>query len=389
MNAPPTFRILHLASSERWTGIAEPVVSVAREQQAMGHEIWLACVPGQSFERRARQNGLRFVSEFHLDRRLHPLRFFSDLARIRRFVLQNRIDVIHCHLLHDNWMASMAIGPRLRPPLLIRTFHRFERPRSGYFHRLLFCFRNDFSIATSRALLNLIQASLPLRPDLTAVVYGGVDSNRFHPAISGEPIRREFHISPDTPVAGIVARMQPGRGHRWLLNAAAEVIRRLPDARILLVGRGPLKHILRDEVNAGPLRNHVLFTGYRSRDLEATYAALDAALFLGMTSEGTCRAALEAMATGRPVIALRDGALPEIIEDGKNGLLVEPDNTAALAEALVRLLSNREECQRMGRAARQIVLERFTERQRAQATLEAYRKSWALRVGKAPGREPT
>jgi len=371
-----TFRILHLASSERWTGIAEPVVSLACEQQKAGHVVWLACVPGRSFEQRARQRGIRVLDHLHLDRRLNPLRFLGDLAGIRRFIQENHIEIVHSHLLHDNWVVAFALVGKHRPPLLVRTFHRWEWPRADILHKWLFGHRNDLTIATSQSLLDLFKGRIRLAPSATAVIYGGVDGERFHPGISGEALRREFEVPLDAPVAGIVARMSPGRGHRWLFNAVPEVARRMPQARIFVIGRGPLKYPLRAEVASTPLRENVVMTGYRYKDLEAAYASLDVALFLGMTSEGTCRAALEAMAAARPVIALRAGALPEIIEDGKTGLLVEPDNARELADAIVRLLANREERERMGRAAREAVLSRFTEHQRAEATLAAYQTIW-------------
>ena len=374
MTIEQPLRILHLASSERWTGVAEPVVSVAREQMNAGHEVWLACVPGQSFERRARALGLRMVDEFHLDRRLHPVNLVRDFIGLRRFVVRHRMDVVHSHLLNDNWLAGLALVGVEPPPLLVRTFHRWEPPRNDPFHQWLFGRRNNVTIATSQSLLDLFNGRIALAPQSVKVTYGGVEYERFHPEVSGEAVRREFGLPPDAPVAGIVARMTPGRGHRWLMNAVPEIARRLPEAQVALVGRGPLKKPLRAEINGSALRRNVVMMGYRRpSDLPETYAAFDVSLFLGMGSEGTCRAALEAMASGLPVIAVRAGALPEIVEDGKTGVLVEPDNAAALAQAIVELLGNRQKRARMAAAARQAILERFTEKQRAQSTLEAYR----------------
>ena len=334
MTVERTFRILHLASSERWTGVAEPVVSLAREQQKAGCQVWLACVPGQSFERFARRHGVTVLEQFHLDRRLHPLRFWQDLRGIRRFVRENQIEIIHSHLLHDNWVAALALLGAQKPPLLVRTFHRWERPRSDIFHKWLFGRRNDLTIATSHSLLALFDGLIRLAPGTTAVIYGGVNYERFRPDLSRDTLRQEFRIASDAPVAGIVARMTPGRGHRWLLNAVPEIIRRMPQARVLLIGRGPLKRQLRADIASNSLGEHVILAGYRRTDLPEAYAALDVSLFLGMGSEGTCRAVLEAMATGRPVIAVREGALLEIVEDGKTGLLIEPDNPQALADAI-------------------------------------------------------
>lgn len=381
MTTEQVFRVLHLASSERWTGVADPVVSLAREQAKAGHEVWLACVGGQSFEHRARRQGLRVVVEFHLDRRLHPVNLVKDFIGIRRFVAENRIDVVHSHLLNDNWLAAMALLWVERPPLLVRTFHRWEPPRNDPFHRWLFRRRNNLTIATSQSLLDLFDGRVALSPELTKVVYGGVDNERFNPEVSGVGVRDEFAVPLDAPVAGIVARMTPGRGHRWLMNAVPRVAQQLPQTRILIAGNGPLKKPIRADIAGSDLRKNVIMMGYRRQSqLPQTYAAFDVALFLGMGSEGTCRAVLEAMASGRPVIAVKAGALPEIVEHGKNGLLVESEDTDALAEAIVALLGRREERSRMAAAARQAVLERFTEKQRAESTVEAYRAAWQTRA---------
>jgi glycosyltransferase involved in cell wall biosynthesis len=371
------FRILHLASSERWTGVADPVASLAAEQIRAGHRVWLACIPGQSFERKAAERGIPVLHQFHLDRRLHPGHMLSDLISIRRFVQQENVNVVHSHLLNDNWLAAMALINVKQPCLLVRTFHRCEPPRHDYFDRWLFVKRNDLTILTSKSLLSLFDSKVQL-PDGTArVIYGGVDYERFHPDRNGEAVRRELGIAPDAPVAGFVARLTPGRGHRWLLDAVPEIARQLPEVRIVIAGRGALKKTLEAEIRSSPpLHDHVVMAGYRRHDLPETYAMLDVGLFLGMGSEGTCRAALEAMATGRPIIAPNAAAMPEIVEDGVTGLLVEKDNPQALADAVVRLLANPDERARMGQAARQSVLARFTEHHRGDATLEAYREAW-------------
>jgi len=369
------FRILHLASSERWTGVADPIVSLACEQQKAGHVVWLGCIPGQSFERKAAARGLRVVQQFHLDRRLHPKHFWEDFWNIRRFVRQASVDVIHAHLLNDNWLAALALLTLGEPPLLVRTFHRWEMPRTDPFHRWLFAQRNDLTIATSRSLLSLFDGRVRLPEGAGRVIYGGVDYEVFHPDRSGAAFRREFEIPPDAPVVGIVARLSPGRGHDWLLDATPAILERMPEARIIIAGRGARKRTLRQRIAAAGLDRRVLMAGYRRHDLPETYAALEVALFLGMGSEGTCRAALEAMATGRPVIAPRAAAMPEIIDNGATGLLVAPNDPRALADAILRLLADRQERERMGRAARQAVVARFNERRRAELTLAAYREA--------------
>lgn len=381
MTTDQKFKIVHLASSERWTGVADPVVSLATQQQRAGHEVWLGCVPGGLFQQTARRCGLRILEEIKLDRRLHPLHLLSDVRILRRFFRENGIEIVHTHLLNDNWLAATALNHFRGRHLLVRTFHRWEKPRRDPLHRYLFTQRNHLSFTTSKSLLSLFDGRLSLPPETSRVVYGGVDTDLFNPTTSGESVRREFGLNANTPLAGYISRLNHGRGHDWLLDAVPDIVRRLPEARIMISGRGPLKKPLRERVAGSSLREHVIMSPFRTNDLCEAYASLDVALFLGLGSEGTCRAALEAMATGKPVIAPRSSALPEIINDGKTGLLVEPGDRQSLADALVRLLSNREERESMGRAARLAVLERFTEAHRAEATLEAYRKVWREKFG--------
>ena len=169
--------------------------------------------------------------------------------------------------------------------------------------------------------------------------------------------------------AGCVARMVPGRGHDVLLRAAARLRDRLPEARVVLVGRGEGRPALERLVRELGLGTTVVFAGYRGADLPAVLAALDCVVFLGMGSEESCRAVLEAMAAGRPVVAAPVGAVPEIVVDGETGWLVEPapDAVAACLEAALR---DRGRARQLGAAGRRRVEAHFTPSRRA-ALVEA------------------
>jgi glycosyltransferase involved in cell wall biosynthesis len=372
-------RILHTVSSERWTGVAEPVVSLARRQEELGHAVWLACTPGQSFERKARIQGVRVIDQLRLDRR-GILAHLRDIAALRRLVKRHRIDIIHAHLLNDHWLSALAFVGHRRRHLLVRTFHKVETPRIDRWHRWLFCAKTDQAIATSHQLKQLISEKLALANGELAVVAGAVNTERFHPELDGSSIRSELDLPPDAPVAGFVARMSPQRGHLWLLDSLPAVYRALPEARIILVGRGPLKPRIRGRIALAPHAGKTIWAGYRTEDLPETCAAMDIALFLGQGSEGSNRSILEAMAAGRPVIALNSGAAPDYLEDGVNGLLVPPGDCQALSEAILALLGNLPRAREMGRRARATVEQRFTEQARAQKTIDVYRAALQKKI---------
>ena len=186
-------------------------------------------------------------------------------------------------------------------------------------------------------------------------------------------MRSQAGVSPDAPVAGIVARMKPDRDHRLLLQAWSRVAEKLPDARLFIAGRGELEQELRRQAAESGLGESVVFIGYR-RDLPQVYRALDLKVLLAPGNDGTCRAALESMASGVPVLAADRGALAEIISDGQNGRVVPAGDADALATALLELLQDRRRLSDMGRRAREEAQTRFTIQRQAGEIEELYRR---------------
>jgi glycosyltransferase involved in cell wall biosynthesis len=213
---------------------------------------------------------------------------------------------------------------------------------------------------------------LQVSPAGVTAIAGAVDSQRFHPALSGARIRREFGMSPTTPAVGIVARIAPSRGHLTLVEAFAQVHAAIPTARLLIVGKGEFRPQVEHMIGRLGLGEVVLFTGYREDDLPEVLAALDVFVLLAPGSEASCRAALEAMAVGKPVVATRVGALQDIVLDGETGLLIEPHAHTALAHAISRLLRAPEQAQQMGLRGRQRIEHVFSRQQQVDEVLALY-----------------
>lgn len=385
-DAPGPLRILHLAASERWTGAAEPVTALAVEQQNSGHRVWVGCVPGRSFERKARERGIETLEGLHLNRRLNPLHLFSDFRALRHFCRENLPHIVHCHLLHDHWSAAAAlrIFPiiEIDPPRIVRTLHSSVAPRHDPLHRRLHLRYTDALVAVSRNAADLAERTFHLPQGAVFAVPGAVDTDIFQPQADGARLRRELGIPAGAPVAGIVARMRAGRGHRWLLRAIPRVLERVPDAWFILIGRGEMKHWLKRAIGAPEFAGRVRYAGYRKLQMPSpdkatlpqAYAAMDVSLFLGLGSEGSCRAILEAMACGVPVVGANTGAVPEIVDDGRTGLLVRSRDIDDLAEKLAEILGDRARRAEMGAAGRARVLEHFTQTRRARAVDVVYRR---------------
>ena len=337
--------VLHLVANRWWTGSAEPVIRLLSGLRARGHRVLLGLITGDRFEQKAREAGLEPLPGLSLEVGGNPVHAAGDLRRVRQAVRAEGVDVVHVHHSHDHWLGWLGRGPAG----LVRTFHNARAVRlhgvSPWLYR-----RTDALIAVSREIEERGQrAGIP--PARLARVDGVVDLQRFEDG-DGAAIRKEFDLG-SAPVLGCVARLAPRRGHELLIRGFQQLLPDYPQARLLLVGKGEARTRLETLVGDLGLAREVLFAGYRDADLPAVLQALDAFALMGAGSDESCRAALEAMAAGRPVVGRRVGALPETIVHGVTGLLVDDDHPESVAAALRALLAQPERAAAMGRAGRE------------------------------------
>lgn len=365
---PEALSILHLAANRWWTGSADPTLQLLAGLVARGHRVRLGVTPGDRFEAKAREAGLALVDGVRLGARLAPLELVGDVRRLHRLVRDDAVDVVHAHHSHDHWLAVLVA--RLsspRRPLVVRTFHNVRAVKRGAAARMLYR-RTAAAFAVSRQ----IEARCRLARVAGSRIYwtpGVVDLARFGGAVDGRGVREELKLG-DAPVIVSVARLAPNRGHELLLAAFRELLVDTPEARLLLVGKGENRARLEQLVADLGLASHVTFTGYRDHDLPSVLAAADGFALMAAGSDDSCRAALEAMAAGRPVVARPVGALPETVVHGETGLLVDDDTAAGVAAALRAIVADRARARAMGAAGRRRAEQHFA-RERTVNTVEA------------------
>ena len=343
MNGRP-LTILHLAANRWWTGSAEPVTRLVTGLGARGHRVFLGVIPGDRFEQKAREAGIEPLAGLSLTMTGAPRTLARDVARLHRLVRDERVDIVHVNHSHDHWLGLLARG---RAPL-VRTFHNARAVRRDGPSRWLYA-RTHGAVAVSAEIERRCRDAR-VAADVWRVV-GAVDAERFARG-DGRAVRDELKLG-DAPVVGCVARLAPRRGHDILIAAFEGVLAAMPDARLLLVGKGETRLALESMVADRGLQDRVIFAGYRDRDLPDVLAAIDCFALMAAGSDETCRAALEAMAAGRPVVARPVGALPETVVHGETGLLT--DGPEGVARALVSLLSDRVSARAMGAAGRRRV----------------------------------
>lgn len=367
-----TLTVLQLVANRWWTGSADPVIQLAHGLRGLGHRVLLGLIAGDRFEAKARESGIAPLDGLSLDVGFHPLAIARDVLRLRRVVRAEHVDVVHVHHSHDHWLGELSRGPAA----LTRTFHNRRAVRTGWPDAALYR-RADALVAVSRGIEQRCR-DVGAAADRLFRLDGVVAVQRFAGVVDAEAVRRELGLERG-PVVGSVARLADSRGHEALIRGFQRLVSDFPDARLVLVGKGEARPRLERLVRGLGLERAVAFAGYRDADLPAVLGTLDVFVLMGAGSDETCRAALEAMASGRPVVARRVGGLPDAVEHGRTGLLLDDDAPESVEAALRALLTDPGRAAAMGAAGRRRAHEAFTPERHAARMEEVYRVAIAHR----------
>jgi glycosyltransferase involved in cell wall biosynthesis len=385
---PRPLRVLQLSSDWKWTGPAEPMLQLALALRARGLEVSLACPPppegaSRSLAAEAEAEGLAPVLDLERARGARGLRDRADAARVRAWTEARDVDVVHCWHTRDHLLALRAARSRRRArrTAVVRSLSGAEQIAATPWNRWLFGPGTDALLCPSPGAARRNARLRGGRP--LAGCFGAVDLARFRPAPPDPALRRRLGVDPAAPLLGVVARVQPHRRFDLLLAAAARLFARVPDARLLVVGRGTRRAELAEApARALGIADRVLFAGYRRDDYADVLRALDVLAFLVPGSDGTCRAVLEAAACGIPCVASRRGALSEIVVDGTTGLLAD-EEAEALARAFEALLADAPRRRAMGEAARRRAEACFAPTVLAAAVTGLYGEALGMRAAPA------
>lgn len=355
---------LHIDTARDWRGGQRQVLETVLGLREAGGRALLVAHPDGELLRRMRE-GLDLV----------PLAPRSDVDlsaswKLSRLIKSAAPDVIHAHDSHAVAMAATALAiaaPSPRPPLLASRRSEFRVDRSS-FSRWKYAQVDGF-IATSGTVRDRLIADGISAQKIT-VVSPGVDLDRIG-KIPAANVHAEFWLPTHAPLIGNVAALVPHKGHHHLIETAARVIQRVPDARFVIVGEGELRETLQKQIHDRHLERHVFLAGFRIDVIELT-KGFDVFVSSAL-AEGASMSILDAMAAARPVVATATGSVPELIVDGDTGVIVPPRDDAAQAAAIVALLKD-EERRRMGQAAQARVAERFTLERMVRELTEVYER---------------
>jgi glycosyltransferase involved in cell wall biosynthesis len=325
------------------------------------------------------------ISEYFINSLYKPATFRRQMQFIRD-LKRNHVQIVHSYNFYANLFAIPAARLAGVPVVIasIRDTGMNLTPAKIHVHRL-FCGLADCILVNAEAIRRWL-AEQGCDEEKIVVIRNGLDLSRFDQPVDGAGLRRELGISEAAPLVMVLARLTPQKGIEFFLQAAALVSRHFPEARFLIIGDAFLNTrrngvAERDIVYTESLKQlavrlgigeRVIFTGFRP-DIPALLSQAAVSVLPSLSGEGLPNSLIESMAAGVPVVATRVGGTTEVIErDGEDGLLVAPQDPAALAGAIETILVNRELARYLGQEGKRRAIQRFSLERMVHRTEELY-----------------
>ena len=360
---PRRWRVLHVITRLERGGSSDCTLWQAIGAARRGHEVTVASgptdAPSPMLAVAQRQPGLSFVTITPLGRPIRPWRDARALASIGRLMLRGRFDIIHLHTSKAGALgrlAALLTGGRRRV---------IHQPHGHLFYGYYGGAASRLVVAAERALAPFARMHITLtdagagehlargvgRPGQFRTLPSGVDFRALRAAARRRAAcRRRFEFTPEDRVVGTLGRLDPIKGADIVVDAFLAAAAKRPTLRLAVGGDGPLRATLEATIRAADAAARVRLPGAWLQPADILPAC--DIFVLASRNEGMGRALVEAMALGIPVVASAVGGVPELLDQGRAGLLVPPGDPAALAQAIGRLADDRSFAAALGRAGR-------------------------------------
>jgi glycosyltransferase involved in cell wall biosynthesis len=361
-------KILHIISSGGMYGAEAVILNLSRMLNEQGHTSILgifanATNPNLQLHERALEEGIEshlIACNGQIDRTVP--------ASIRALAASTKTDLIHAHGYKADVYAYLAMRGSTTP--LVSTCHTWYDD-----NRLVWMYG-----VVDRIVLRRYQAVVAVSDEVKRrLIDAGVAPSKIHfirngidlrPFAAAKPSLRNLAATPEALLVGWVGRLTHDKGPDIFLRALAQLRSEFPSARYVLVGEGPYRPEVERLINELALADIVHLLGQRS-DMPAVYASFDL-MVSSSRQEGLPMAILEGMATGLPWIATSVGAVPMVIRNGENGILILPDNVEILTKSMARMMRNTEERARMGASGKHLTASEFSAERMAEDYLRVY-----------------
>jgi len=343
-------------------------------------DIQIVCSPGKYVNQL--QNQGYSIKTIKIKRKISPLSNLRSIWQIYKFIKQEKFDIVHVHTPVAAILGRIA-AKLAHVPIIIYTAHGF------YFNEQMLFWKKWFYIQIEKFVGKYFTDMLFTQSQedmLTAIkkkiipknkiiwISNGIDINKFN-IFPNQEFKHSLGFSDQDKIITFIGRLIKAKGIEDLFLAMPKIIKFIPNAKLLVVGAAlySVRRKINKKLISFLIRDKICFIGWRN-DIPNLLSITDLFTLPSYYPEGMPRSILEAMATGKPVVATNIRGCREEVIDGETGLLVPIKNTEALADAIIKILSNPELAKKMGQAGRKRVIEKFDEKMVLEKELKNYQQ---------------
>ena len=342
-------KILHVETGRHLYGGPQQVLYLMSALKARGHAGTLVCPPGSGIDEAARTAVLSVRNLFCAGDIDLPFAY-----RLTNYIKESKPDIVHCHSRRGaDVLGGLAASFADVPAVVSRRVDNTEMKLTAALRYRPF----KKIIAISEAVAAVLR-DRGVEDDRIEVILDAVDVSEFEKPVDLDAFRAEFNIPDNCLVIAAVAQLIPRKGHRFLLDALAQLKDKQPPFRVIIFGQGPLETELREQAASLGLGDHVQFAGFH-KNLDALYGCFDIFVHPAL-AEGLGVVTLKAAAAEVPVVGFAAGGLSEAVDDNNTGILVPPEDTDGLANAISSLIADEALRKKMGVAGRERMRKQFS-----------------------------
>ena len=348
-------RVLHVSTHVNIGGIGQYILSLCGAMKSMGVDC-VAASSGGDLEGELEKRAIKHIRINIKTKFEFSPKVFNAAASLADIIREEKIDIVHAHT-RVSQVASI-LASRKTKVHYISTCHGFFKPRLS---RKLFDTWGEKVVAISAPVMAHLERDFGVKRGRIELIHNGIDTDRFSKTYSGDEIagiKRSIGLK-DGPVIGTMGRLSPVKGQKFLIEAMKYIIAEEASAQCLIIGSGPEEKALKYLAEDIGVEGRIKFAGPVYQDMPSYLACMDV-FVLPSLKEGLGLALLEAMAAARPCAASGIGGISDIIKNETNGILVPVANSAAISDAVVRLLRDRALGLKLAAEGKRFVKENFS-----------------------------
>lgn len=333
-------KIIHTESSCGWGGQEIRILTEAKGMIERGHDVSILCPSNAPIYAEAKERGIP-VSHLPITKKT-----FKGLLATINYLKKTPVDIVNTHSSTDSWMVALAKLFCTNKFTIVRTRHVSAPVNNHFSTKWLYTKAAAHIVTTGVKLKETLVRDNNYPANMITSVPTGIDTEIFKP---GDKIaaRKELNLPEDKIIIGILATLRSWKGHRYLVDAVAKLERN--DIHLLIVGDGPQKEALTEQIKTIGIESITTMPG-NQKSPNIWLQAMDIFTLPSYANEGVPQGLMQAMLTKLPVISTPVGSITEIIEDGRTGIIIQPENAEALAQALTDLIDNQEKASELAEA---------------------------------------